>query len=457
MTRDLFVFLLNAAWQAAVFFLVGVVAARALRRASAGAQYVLAVTGLIAASLTPWLSMIPLPNSESLVHRWAWQSRPATVFGLWMSGGLDGPQLNPAVAPGWHIVPLVIALTYGLFIAIQFCRLMHGWLQVRRVVASSRACNDLRVLRIASSLHREDSSMKARVLVSDTARVPFTIGVSSPAVVLPYFLVSDSDEVLALVLAHEFAHIRRRDWIVNLGLLLISLPLSVHPCIALMRKKVEASREVACDELALGCMASASDYARALLDLAGKLAQPQPSLAAAYKGAALGVLDGSTLGDRIRRLMDRSPRFSARQSRLLLAGCLSIVFAASVAVTAFAFASPSPPSPDGSVVGIWQGQFTDHNAEGGKVGHTPIYLQLHESGGTISGVIGPDPSAAAPLETAQLNGNKLRLITSMKQGDITVAWTLDLTVNGDQMSGTGHAVRNDQHRWDVEANLTRKQ
>ena len=91
MTRDLFVFLLNAAWQAAVFFLVGAIAARALRRASAGAQYVLAVTGLIAASLTPWLSMIPLPNSESLVHRWAWQSRPATVFGLLDERGFGRP------------------------------------------------------------------------------------------------------------------------------------------------------------------------------------------------------------------------------------------------------------------------------------------------------------------------------------------------------------------------------
>jgi beta-lactamase regulating signal transducer with metallopeptidase domain len=237
MTRDLFLFLLNATWQAAFFFLLGAIAARALRRASAAAQYFLAVTVLIAASLAPWLSMISLPNSDALAHRWAWQSRPATVFGLWMNGDSNGSQLSSAASPGWHIVPLVVAWTYALLIAIQLGRLMYGCLQVRRVVASSRACDDLRVLRLASSLHRE-GSITVQVLVSDQARVPFTIGVSKPAVVLPHFLLSDFDDVLALVLAHEFAHIRRRDWIVNLVLLLISLPLSVHPCIALMKKEV---------------------------------------------------------------------------------------------------------------------------------------------------------------------------------------------------------------------------
>ena len=154
MTSDLFLFLLNAAWQAVVFLLLGAIAARALRRASAAAQYFLAVTVLIAASLAPWLSMISLPNARVLVHRWAWQSRPATVFGLWMSGGSNGSQLSPPASPGWHIVPLVVAWTYALFVAIQLGRLMYGWLQVRRMVALSRACDGLRVLRLASSLRR---------------------------------------------------------------------------------------------------------------------------------------------------------------------------------------------------------------------------------------------------------------------------------------------------------------
>ena len=458
MTNDLLLFLLNAAWQAVVFLILGAVAARLLHRAPAAFEYVAAAAVLVAASLAPWLSLITFRNSAGPLHRWVWQSRPAIAFGLWISGSSNNLQLGSSSSRSpWQMLPMIICMIYAVFVAIQFSRLICGWLQVRRMVTTSSACDDERLLRLASGARPEQHGLRAELRISDAARVPFTVGFLRPVVVVPRFLLSDSDDVLGLILAHEFAHVGRRDWVVNFALLLLSMPVCFHPCIALMRKKVETAREAACDEIASGCMASASVYARALLDLAGKLAQRQPPLAAAHKGAALGVLDGSALGDRIRRLMDRSPRLGNKRTRPILAGCLSVLLATCIAVTSVALASPSPPKPDNSVVGVWSGQFTDRNGPGGKVGHTPIYLQLQESGGNISGVIGPDPSAAAPIQSAQLDGNKLRLTTTVKQGDVSVSWTLDLTVNGNQMSGTGHALRNDQHGWDVEANLTRKQ
>jgi beta-lactamase regulating signal transducer with metallopeptidase domain len=468
MTNDLLVFLLNAAWQTVVFLVFGAIAARLLRRGPVTFEYFVSTAVLVVASLAPWLSLIALRNSAGALHHWAWQSGPATAFGLWISGSSYDSHVGIATPHGsWHMLSLMIAWVYGLFVAIQCSRLIYGWRQVRRMVDTSSACHGERVLRVASEVRRGHKA-QAEVRISDTARMPFTVGFFAPVVVLPHFLLSDSDEVLSLVLAHEFAHVRRCDWVMNFALLLISLPLSFHPCIALMRKKVETAREVACDEMASGCLASASVYARVLLDLAGKLAQRQPSLAAAYKGAALGVLDGSTLGDRIRRLMDRSARLSTRQTRLILTGCSGILLVTCVAVTGVALALPSHQpggnSPktyawtrDGSVAGVWQGQFTDYHTGTGKIGHTPIYLQLQENGGTFSGVIGPDASGAVPLQRAQLDGNRLHLTTTIKRGDESVSWKLDFTVNGDQMSGTGHALRSDQHTWDVEANLTRKQ
>ena len=199
MTGNLFLVLLNAAWQAVIFFLLGAIGARGLRRASATAQYFLAVTVLIAASLAPWLSMISLPNSESLVHHWAWHSRPATVFGVWMSGGLNGSQRSSAASPGWHIVPLIVAWTYGLFVAIQLGRLMYGWLQVRRMVASSRGCDDLRVLRLVSSLRRDRSSIRTKVLVSDVARVPFTIDLDGRVALVITTRSGHQDPLLTIV------------------------------------------------------------------------------------------------------------------------------------------------------------------------------------------------------------------------------------------------------------------
>jgi hypothetical protein len=246
----------------------------------------------------------------------------------------------------------------------------------------------------------------------------------------------------------------------NFALLLLSMPVSFHPCIALMRKKVETTREAACDELASGCMASTSEYARALLDLAGKLAQPQPSLVAAYKGAALGVLDGSTLGDRIRRLMDRTPRLSTRRIRLIFCACMGALMLAFVGVASFALTPAPTTTSSGVVEGIWAGQFVDQHPGAGlpKTVRTPVCLELQQGASEISGSwgcknVGPN----FPIQDAKLSENRL-LFSAMppKDGGVTVTWSFDLSVNGNQMSGVGHAVRNDGHKWDVEVMLTRE-
>ena len=457
MTHTIFLFVLNAIWQPVVLLLVGLVLAQVLRKTPAHFEYLMWCVVLAGAALTPWLSLAPFSIGTTTLHRWALRPESIADFSLWFGSGSPAAQGNAATQQPNSLM-FSIAFVYGLFFMIQLGRLLWGLLQVRSMLNRATECSDARVLRVSERFLHEAKSTNATVLTSPAARVPFAVGFVRPTIILPVSLVQQArDNELAVVLAHEFAHIKRRDWIWNLVLLLASLPISFHPCIALMRRKVEAAREAACDEFAAGCMASASTYARALLDLAGKLAQPQPSLAAAYKGAALGVLDGSTLGDRIRRLMDRSPRLSIKQTRILFGAAICTLLVVCLAVTSFALASPSS-STTGSITGVWTGKLTDRNprVEGVPVVHSQAYLQLEQKGSQITGVIGADAEHNAPIENASLDGNRLHFLTTMKHGDEVTHWTVDLVVNGDQMSGTGHADRSDQHRWGVEMNLTRQ-
>ena len=155
--------------------------------------------------------------------------------------------------------------------------------------------------------------------------------------------------------------------------------------------------------------------------------------------------------------MDPSPRLSTKQTRILFGAAVGTLLVACLVVTNFALASPSA-STGGSVVGVWTGKLTDRNpgVEGAKVGHAQAYLQLQQTGSEITGVIGADAEHNAPIENAVLQGNHLRFQTTMKHGEETTHWTVDLVVTGDQMSGTGHALRSDQHSWDVEVNLMRR-
>ena len=96
---------------------------------------------------------------------------------------------------------------------------------------------------------------------------PFVCGVLRPAVVLPSELAHgmQQDELRA-VLAHECAHVRRRDPLLGWLLALCQAGYWFHPGLHLARRRLMREREAACDDcvLALG-QASQGLYANALI------------------------------------------------------------------------------------------------------------------------------------------------------------------------------------------------
>jgi beta-lactamase regulating signal transducer with metallopeptidase domain len=428
MTDVLFVGLTNSIWQLTAIYLVGLLAVSSLRRASANFSYLAWVAATVAASTAPWISLYVLRNDAATVHTWAWRSEPFRDFGLWLTGNSSGVRVDLARPDRWHLFAIAACVFYAAWSVARTGRLINGWLKVRRVIASSSVCDDARTCRLLSTWRPRTCPTRIGIRLSDEALVPFAVGFRNATVVLPQFLASESDDVLSVVLAHELAHIDRNDWLLNLVLLVISLPLSFHPCIAFMLRRVQASREAACDELASGCVASPSIYARALLDLASMFVQHKNSLAAAYKEAVLGVFDGSTLSDRVRRLMDRTPQLSNKTSRWVLAVCLTLLLMGTVATTRFALASPPKTMDNSAVAGVWTGQLTDRNAGNGKIGHSPIYLQLQRDDSAIKGVTGPDANNAFPIQSAEWNGDKLHFTAvTPAQNGVTVSWNFDLT------------------------------
>lgn len=115
----------------------------------------------------------------------------------------------------------------------------------------------------------------------------------STSVVIPEQSVRElSEEDLRLVLAHELAHIRRRDhwfrWVEWSALVLFWW----NPIVWLARKQLRVSEEMACDELVLkACATQVQRYANSLLNMAEILASPsiQPPIVASalYGGGCL--------------------------------------------------------------------------------------------------------------------------------------------------------------------------
>jgi hypothetical protein len=150
--------------------------------------------------------------------------------------------------------------------------------------------------------------------------VPTVVGVLKPMILLPLTLTSGlSPEQIESVLAHELAHLRRRDHLVNLLQRVIESLLFFHPAVWWVSHRVREEREHCCDDLVVACGAMPLDYAKSLLRVAelSRASKLRRSVAAV---SLLATGDKpSSLRQRIERLLGESATPSLRISpRVLL-------------------------------------------------------------------------------------------------------------------------------------------
>ena len=97
---------------------------------------------------------------------------------------------------------------------------------------------------------------------------PSVIGWLKPVVLLPAAtLLGLTPEQLEAVLAHELAHIRRYDYLVNIVQMLIETLFFYHPAVWWISGRIRQERELCCDDIAVRCCGDAVGYARALTAL----------------------------------------------------------------------------------------------------------------------------------------------------------------------------------------------
>ena len=102
-------------------------------------------------------------------------------------------------------------------------------------------------LRSACTL-RGRSACSSRPLVD----VPTVIGWLRPVVLVPASaLAGMTPQQLEAILAHELAHIRRHDYLVNLLQTLVETLLFYHPAVWWLSRRIRIERENCCDDLAV--------------------------------------------------------------------------------------------------------------------------------------------------------------------------------------------------------------
>jgi beta-lactamase regulating signal transducer with metallopeptidase domain/biopolymer transport protein ExbD len=230
-------------------------------------------------------------------------------------GALD--RHMPWIVAGWMagVIALAIRAMGGLMVIRRMGR--RGVTEPEAALATmfARMCRRMEV-----------ESARVRLRVSTFVRVPLTMGWWKPVVLFPAYLLTNlGTEEIELILAHELAHVRRRDYLINVLQTLVETALFYHPAVWWVSGRIRISREHCCDDLTAQRPEEILTYARAL-ELIETLRQSPPLLAQAIGG------HGHDLLARIRRMVERTGGAGRPGGARTVGGLIAIMALAGLAL-----------------------------------------------------------------------------------------------------------------------------
>lgn len=300
----------------------------------------------------------------------------AAAPGAFAAPGLGIANVNPGATSSVFMGVVLVGWLAG--VVVLSVRLTGGWLVARRL--ATRA-----VRPVTPEIHALARRVAGRIALdrfvrffeSSSVAVPVTVGWMKPVVLLPVAAMSGlSTTQIEALLAHELAHIRRHDYLVNLLQSALETMLFYHPAVWWASKIVRAEREHCCDDIAVG-VCDRVVYVSALSDLAS---MNTPRL-------ALAATDGSLVA-RVRRLLGRAENTDDAGSSwvptlFVLIGVAAIVPAV-LAQSAGAVTSPASPSSPASEAAVAQG--VAMGVPGGVLAGVPGGVAVGVRGGVAHGV-----------------------------------------------------------------------
>jgi bla regulator protein blaR1 len=312
--------LVHFLWQGALVALTLALARVALKRRTANLRYLASCAAMLLMLALPVITFVALSSiaRETQVVMTAPSAPPNQAVkkdALKSELGDDSliaGELNQSpkpTSPWWKlrelftgVAPWLTSLWLAGVIVLSL-RMLGGCVYARRLksygtgplpvdwqLRFAELCRNIRVLR------------PVRLLESAIVQVPIVVGWLRPVVLIPASALAGlTPRQLEAVIAHELAHIRRYDYLVNLLQSAVEILLFYHPAVWWVSREIRQEREHCCDDVAVEVCGDALIYARALTEIE----------AMRDTGMRLAMAaDGGSLLLRIQRIVGSSPRRS---------------------------------------------------------------------------------------------------------------------------------------------------
>jgi TonB family protein len=343
LSQLLLTFLVNAGWQLALIAAVTSICSWLLRNAAARQRHPLWVVALLMSFGLPWFGSQLLghsvfsPASPTSTPAAVPETSPLEPINFAArsleprEATISQNEARPVLRVNEKLATMLVLL-YLLFLVYRSVKLAQAWQLTRKIRSSARVIEVNEQLaaiidRCRLAIGVNDFEVRSSTEIS----VPVTVGTRQPLVILPDQLLREPDaDVLTSAIGHELVHILRRDYLLNVVYELLFLPLSFHPAAALVRRRINQTRELSCDELVTEKLLTAEVYAHSLVQLAGS------AMPFGRKGTlTVGITDADILEVRIMSLLKRS-RVDGRRAKLLQVAASVLLAVPCMAAAAFA-------------------------------------------------------------------------------------------------------------------------
>ena len=281
--------LIHFVWQAGLVAILVALFLLLTRRLSANVRYWIACCGLLAMATAPLVTLCVLSSQRvagPVDSTWAALGEPLSfsrfegsaapaMEGSGSAGPIhaaDGGEPGIAIGLsgyqdwGTRVAPYLVTI-WSLGVLVLILRTCFGLLRVFQWKSHSKPVQESLQVPFRRLLNRM-GCRGVELLECTSISIPGVVGFLKPVVLVPAAMLSSMPPAqLEAILAHELAHVKRHDFLVNLIQTVIEIVLFYHPAVWWVSKQIRVQREFCCDDLAISVVKDRQAYATALVGL----------------------------------------------------------------------------------------------------------------------------------------------------------------------------------------------
>jgi beta-lactamase regulating signal transducer with metallopeptidase domain len=299
--------LVQFTWQGLVSGALAALSLRIARDARPQVRYAIACMAMLACVLVPLASVLWQFGDVAPASLALRDAMPVRVAG---TGVVPMAAKDTFNLDAW--LPRIVAL-WAAGASVLCLRTLFGMAWVRRMRMQPQAPMQARWQATLDALAQRFELQGVALRMVDALDSPVAAGWWRPVVLLPVSVALQLPATyVEALLAHELAHVRRHDYLVNLLQRAIEALLFFHPVTWWLSRRVRIERELIADRLAADAIGDPQRLARALAALSD-LAPPSPALPHLAHAA-----HGGHLMSRIQHLIRSVPRDRQPAGRIAL-------------------------------------------------------------------------------------------------------------------------------------------